>query len=458
MNWLNVFDSIPNDFFDLLIVLGFSLLIGMEQKRRYVQKRKDTFGTDRTFTFIGLMGFLLALQPEPAYFLVGLSIFGLLLSVFYLHKIFEQERHGLTTEILALLVFIMPLIVIQQDHWLSIIVYVLLLVLAEMKGTFEKLSSKIDDNEFFTLSKFIIMAAVILPILPKEQISEFVPVSAYKTWLAVVVISGISYASYILKKYIFPNAGLWLTGILGGLYSSTATTLILARQSKEATYPPSQYAGAAIIATAMMYLRLFVLAMIFNLSIAIAILPYFAVMFAVSASISYWFIKVATPSKPDSPLALASSSMPESSQTPARSPLDNATSDAAQLKPVTEHEDTNPLEFRVALVFSILYIVFTSLTHYALQHYGDSGLKVISLFVGVTDIDPFLINLFQNTQNIAYGLITIAALQATFSNNLFKAVLGISLAETQTRRKLILGFGLIGVVNIALMIAYYVMN
>ena len=150
--------------------------------------------------------------------------------------------------------------------------------------------------------------------------------------------------------------------------------------------------------------------------------------------------------------------MPESSQKPAHSSLDNTTNEATQLKSTIEHEDTNPLEFRVALVFSILYIVFTSLTQYALQHYGDSGLKVISLFVGVTDIDPFLINLFQNTQNIAYGLISIAALQATFSNNLFKAILGISLAETQTRRKLILGFGLIGMVNIALMLAYYLIN
>lgn len=150
--------------------------------------------------------------------------------------------------------------------------------------------------------------------------------------------------------------------------------------------------------------------------------------------------------------------MPESSQKPAHSSLDNTTNEATQLKSTIEHEDTNPLEFRVALVFSILYIVFTSLTQYALQHYGDSGLKVISLFVGVTDIDLFLINLFQNTQNIAYGLISIAALQATFSNNLFKAVLGISLAETQARRKLILGFGLISMVNIALMIAYYLIN
>lgn len=426
MGLLNIVDSIPKALIDLLIVLGFSLLIGMEQKRHFQQKRKVTFGTDRTFTFIGLMAYLLALQTSPAYFLVGLAVIGLLLSIFYLRKLLEQQGYGLTTEVLALLIFIMPLCVIHQPRWLSICMYVLLLVLAEMKGAFEKLSQKIDNNEFFTLSKFIIMAGIILPILPKDPISSFIPVSAYKIWLAVVVISGISYASYLLKKYIFPDAGLWLTGILGGLYSSTATTFIMARKSREATHSAGQYAGATLIATSMMYIRLFALALIFNASLALSILPYFAIMLLVSILVAVYLYHYAEANI---------------------STANNLTTQA--------HESTNPLEFKIALIFSILYIVFTSLTYYITTHYGDAGLKVMSLLVGFTDIDPFLMNLFQSAHGLSVTLITLATLQATFSNNLLKAVYGAFLSSPSTRSKLALGFGVIAVVNLLLIAVYY---
>ena len=138
MDFSNILQAIPKEFTDLLIVLGFSLLIGMEQKRHYQLKNKTTFGTDRTFTFIGLMGYLLALQTYIAFFLVGLVILGGFFALFYQRKMVEKQGYGLTTEILALLIYIMPLIVIQQANWLSILVYVLLLVLAEMKGYFER--------------------------------------------------------------------------------------------------------------------------------------------------------------------------------------------------------------------------------------------------------------------------------------------------------------------------------
>jgi len=74
---------------------------------------------------------------------------------------------------------------------------------------------------------------VILPILPTQKINDEIPISPYHFWLSIVVVSGISYLSYILKKFVFPNAGILLTGLLGGMYSSTATTIILSKQSQK---------------------------------------------------------------------------------------------------------------------------------------------------------------------------------------------------------------------------------
>ena len=105
----------------------------------------------------------------------------------------------------------------------------------------------------------MVLAGVILPLLPDTPVSEQINITPYKFGLSIVAVSGISYFSYLLKKFVFPSAGILLTGILGGLYSSTATTIILARQSKEIA--DSNKAVAAIMfATTMMYLRILLLA------------------------------------------------------------------------------------------------------------------------------------------------------------------------------------------------------
>ena len=98
--------------------------------------------------------------------------------------------------------------------------------------------------------------------------SEAINVSPYKFWLAIVVVSSISYFSYLLRKFVFPDTGILLTGVLGGLYSSTATTVILARKSKE-NIASNRVLGAMFLAMTMMYLRIFLLALFFNQELAI---------------------------------------------------------------------------------------------------------------------------------------------------------------------------------------------
>ena len=336
---------LPKLFIDFFITFSFSLLIGIEQRRHFTAKGKNNFGTDRTFTFIGTLGFILALLPSPFYMISGLIAITFFLGIFYFSKLKAGQGYGFTSEVLALLIFCMPVIVMQQPRWLAILLYVLLLLLAEMKGYFETFSKKLDKDDFFTLSKFIIMLGVILPVLPKQNISTWLPVSPYKIWLAIAVISGISYTSYLLKKYIFPNAGLLLTGILGGLYSSTATTFIIARKSNEELAAPNQYAGAILSATAMMYLRLFVLAIIFNLSLAMLVLPYFLSLFIISLFTSWWIYK-----------------------------KKNETTAAGEHL-ISIH--SNPLEFKIAIVFALLYLVFTALTQLTLQYFGTRQTPMI---------------------------------------------------------------------------------
>ena len=161
---------------------------------------------------------------------------------------------------------------------------------------------------------------------------------------------------------MFPKAGLILSGVLGGLYSSVVTTVILAKQSKEGKHSPRMYAGSIIIASAMMYFRVYILLLIFNQSLAISSWHYFLLLFLVSAAVGYLFYKKGEKAKT----------------------LD--TLDAAK---------DNPLEFKVALVFAILYLVFSALTQFMITQFGSAGLTTLSFIVGFTDITPFLLNLFQ---------------------------------------------------------------
>jgi uncharacterized membrane protein (DUF4010 family) len=276
-------------------------------------------------------------------------------------------------------------------------------------------SKRFNKDEFLTLAKFIVMAGVILPIVPTTPIASYLSLSPYKIWMAVVVISSISYISYLLKKFIFPDSGVMLTGVLGGLYSSTATTFILARKMKESEGDTSQYVAAIIMATSMMYLRILVLILIFNQTLFNLVWVWFVLMFLVSAAISlvirYNFRKLVVNKQ-------------------------------------SIGDDKNPLEFKIAILFTILFVAFTFITHFTIQYFGSGGLQMLSFIVGVSDIDPFLLNLFQGHYDVSMAVIAAASFQAIISNNILKALYAFWLSGMKNRTLILLSFATIIVVNV----------
>ena len=420
---MDITTQIPKEVIDFLLVVLFSLSIGMEQhKMNPHDSEKKTFGTSRTFTFIGVFGYIMLLaSPQTLIpFLVGLVILGCFLMIYYFVKITKDGKYGMTTPILALIVFCFPLLIANSPLWISLLFFVVVLILANTKKSLNRISSNLAQDEFMTLAKFIIIAGIILPLLPRENISEYLTVSPYKIWLAVVVVSAISYLSYLLRRDVFPNAGLLLTVILGGLYSSTASTIILSRKSKEDISNPQMYAGAILMATAMMYFRIFILLIIFNKSIASVALPYFLILFLISAAIGYFIYKKGKKSEvPSTTINL---------------------------------DDKNPLEFKIALIFAVLYIVFSALTQYVITNFGTAGLTSLASIVGFTDIDPFLLNLFQGKYNVAVISVLIATMQAILSNNFLKAGYTWIFGGRNTAKWVSIGFAGIILVNAVILV------
>jgi uncharacterized membrane protein (DUF4010 family) len=413
---------IPPVLLNFILVTLFSLIIGLSQRGLHSNPDAERlFGTDRTFTFIGILGYLLFILDQVSLlpFITGALILTVLFTVYYIHKIREQKQYGATTIIIAIITYIAPALLGTFPVWFYLLVMVTLIVFSEMKDQFSTLSGFFSREEFITLGKFLIIAGVILPLVPDKPIVSFLSITPYKIWLAVVIISSISYVSYLLHKFIFKKSGILLSGILGGLYSSTATTIVLARKSKLARPEKKlQYAAAIILATSMMYLRILLLILIFNKELFHLLYPYMLLLFGLSVTIGLylWFKGNHN----------SSESLDES------------------------QEDKNPLEFKVALLFTVLFVAFSFITYYTLSHFGNLGLSILSLIVGMTDIDPFLLNLFQGTYDVSVSVIGIASLQAIISNNIVKVAYASVLGNKALRKPLLISFTAIILVNILL--------
>jgi len=418
---------IPEEFIRFLLVVIFSLIIGLEQRRHHMTENEaQLFGTDRTFTFIGLFGYVLFIADPKSNlpFLTGLVIVGLLLAIQYFHKIRQYNYFGLTSSILALLTYCLPILVMTQPVWLLLLFVVVILILTELKGGLILISKKASEEEFITLAKFIAFAGVILPLLPDVPISEQIPVSPYRLWLAVVVVSGISYVSYLLKKFVFPDSGILLTGILGGLYSSTSTTVIIARRDKEGN-GGAQAVSAIMMANGMMYLRILILAFLFNPAIASTLaIPFLSlfVLCGILAKLSY------TKENPASLTDLSDST-------------------------VEIHK--NPLEFKTALLFGVLFVLFAMITDYVMKSYGNEGVSSLAYVVGITDIDPFLLNLLQHKTGITELTIGLAIVNATNSNNILKMIYSLTLSSRNITKKLIINFSILIIAGLAASLLFY---
>jgi len=410
-----------------ILVTLFSLIIGLEQKRHHEKDGEDNvFGTDRTFTFIGILGYILyIINPQSLMlFVAGGAAITVLLSIFYFQKIFLHQKFGITSVLIALITYCIAPLIYTQPEWLVLLIVVCLLILTEIKENLFTLSQKFDHNEFISLAKFLAVAGVILPLLPDTPISAAINISPYRCWLAIVLVSGISYASYLLQKFVFPDSGTLVTGILGGLYSSTATTIILARKSKESSDP--HITPAIILATTMMYLRLFILSLFFNKDVAMVLMPEFAVLIVVSLVIAGYFLRFKK-NKNETPI----------------------------LK--TGNEKTrNPLEFKTAIIFGILFIFFALITSFVMKEYGSKGVTNLAYIVGVTDIDPFIINLLQGNWILPSALVSLSILNATNSNNFLKSVYAISLSDKRVRNELIISFSVI--ISVGMVLSFVLQN
>ena len=427
-------EYVPVEMVNFLLVILFSLLIGLSIHRLNLNKESERFlfGTDRTFTFIGILGYLLYILDPVEYrlYILGAVILGVLFAINYFVKQLKYQLFGVTTIVIALITYALPPIVVTQPSWLYIMVVVAVLLFMEMKHNFAELAQKMKNDEMVTLAKFLAISGIILPILPNENLLPEINLTPYTVWLATVVVSGISYLSYLLKRYVFQESGTLVSGIIGGLYSSTATISVLARKGKETTGAEAEECVAAMLmAVSMMFLRFLVLIGIFSRETHMIIWPYMLVMSAVAFLVGI------------------------------RVHMKNRQQLAKDVSSRNDTDSSNPLEFKVALIFAVLFVVFTLVTHYTLVYAGNSGLHVLSFISGLSDITPFILNLLESTGSIQVDVVAACSMQAIISNICVNMCYALFFSGgNKSMKPLILrGFGIVIAVNILVLVALYML-
>lgn len=431
MDMEHLYEYLPRELVTFVLVTLFSLLIGLSQRRISLKREGETtlFGTDRTFTFIGILGYLLyILDPaDMRLFMGGGAVLGLLLGLNYYVKQTQFHVFGITTIIIALITYCMAPIVATQPSWFYVMVIVTVLLLTELKHTFTEFAQRMKNDEMITLAKFLAISGIILPMLPHKNLIPDINLTPYSIWLATVVVSGISYLSYLLKRYVFHESGTLVSGIIGGLYSSTATISVLARKSRKASAEETNdYVAAMLLAISMMFLRFMILILIFSKEIFVSIYPYLLIMAVIAAAVA-WFIH------------------------------SRQKRTTGRLVEMEEDDSSNPLEFKVALIFAVLFVVFTILTHYTLVYAGTGGLTLLSFISGLSDITPFILNLLQNTGSVAVLIITACSMQAIVSNILVNMLYALFFAGKGSRLRpwILGGFGAVIACNLVLLLFFY---
>jgi len=402
--------------FGIALVLGF--FMGLQ--REYAYRRDETEGEllagVRTYPIIALLGALSALavdEVESALPLFGaVLVVGALLAVGHFWRARERET-GLTTEMAALLAFFTGALCYWGTLRLAAALGVGTAVLLSLKVETHTLARRIDRDDVYATLKFAVITVIVLPLLPRQgygptPLDVLVP---YNVWLMVVLISGISFLGYVLIQVVGPKRGVGLTGILGGLASSTAVTLSVAERSRSVKGLDRAFALAVVSAWSIMFVRVIVEVAVIHPPLLWTIALPVAGVFVV-ALLYCGYLYVDHPAEDDGD------------------------------EPTTVQ---NPFRLGPAITFGLLYAVILVLTNGAQSYFGDAGVYLSSVVAGLADVDAITLSMVQLQEGgeLSAETATRAILIAAASNTVLKGGIVAAMGTRGLRRAVLPGLVLI---------------
>lgn len=396
-----------DDLIKALVVSGsLGALVGLE--RQWGEQVNDPDAKVpagvRTFCLWAILGTLCAYfarELHPMVFAAGLVSVALWTAAHIGSRQCEPGGAGLTTAASSLTVYLIGGLAYAGEWKLAVMLTVILLLLLAGKSAIHGVSRKFTAGDVRMALQFLAVTGVVLPLVPDESFGPFGAFNPRSVWLMVVIVSGLGFAGYVAVRLLGPSLGIALTGIAGGLASSTATTLSMSRASRERPDLASDYSLAIVVACTVMLWRVGALILAVSPPLALALLPDFAIMSLPGLGFAVWHFF----------------------HRPAGPPRDGAYK--------------NPLSLRVALQFAALYAVVVFVVKAANAWFGDAGLLAASFLSGLTDLDAIalsLANLF-HSGNQSTNFLAACIVLAAVANSATKLGLAWMLGETGLRHR-----------------------
>jgi len=383
-------------FQTLAISLALGLLVGLQR-----QHQNARIAGIRTFPLVTLFGTVCALLAANfgGWIIAAgaLATTALVVTGNLMQRDAKPQDVGQTTEAALLLMFVVGAYLIVGKTAVAVAIGGAVAVLLHLKETLHQAISRLGEKDLHAIMQFVVISLVILPVLPNQPFGPYQVLNPYNIWLMVVLIVGIGLAGYFAYKIFGDKAGTLLGGMLGGLISSTATTVSYAKRSKEGADQNTNYNLIALvifIATAVSLVRIMVeIAVVAPKTLAIVAPPLLALLLVMAALIVVGFLM--------------------------------KKEDAGRMP-----EQENPAQLNTALVFGIIYAIVVLATAAAKDHLGNSGLYIVAVISGLTDVDAITLStsrLMTNetiNQQTGWKVIMVAALANIVFKGAMVAVLG----------------------------------
>lgn len=410
---MNPLDWLPADFSILpryLVAVALGLLMGLERERNPSAKAGL-----RTFALTALFGVLAShiadMTDSPWMIVAGLVLTGGMIVAAYARKPTDDGDPGTTTVSALLICYGLGVLCwfnqLQFAAMLGIGATVLLYFKAELRG----ISQTLTRRDLISILQFAVLSLIVLPLLPNAGYGPYGAINPHQIWWMVVLISGLSLAGYAALRIAGQQHGAILVGLLGGLVSSTATTLTFSRHGRQ---------SEALARLAIMVIVLANLVVLVRLTVIIGLLAG-DVLFTIA------------------PILISG--------------LVTGTLSAAyglrKLKPGTEAPElilSNPTEIRTALTFGLIYAVVLLAAAWLSDYAGAKGLYAVATVAGLTDVDAITLSTLRlhNLDQISTAQAVNAITLAFLSNLVFKSGLVLMIGGWQVARHAIAGMGAIG--------------
>lgn len=384
MNWVDYVDPY---LIGVLMSTAIGLILGLEREFDRYKSEINIAGL-RTFPLVTILGYIAGVLSEhySSWFLImGMVSFILFISLSQLSPIKINVGFGLTTNLALIIAFFLGLMVSLGLYRESVASSVIVVTLLSLKSVFNKIIKNITLQELFAFIKFAILALLILPFLPNQDFGPNGLLNPFEIGTIVVIVSFLNFIGYFLVKFVGSRKGILLTSILGGLISSTAVTWNYSVKSRQTPSLATEYGAGIIIASAIMFPRLIILAGIFNTAIIVPLLIPMSVLTLICIIPAIWFIR----------------------------------KDSVEAS--TEIELGNPLNVVNALSFAVIYVVILYAVHFGNDYFGERGLFLSSVIAGLADTTAITISMAKFGLEQSYlSTSALVILSATLSNTLVK--------------------------------------